>query len=76
MPTLRYLADHPRQAQGVSFVANYILITLIGLGIANPYTIVMVLYVVLFISSLGAFYFPDKLGRRARESPFPILGPY
>ncbi|ORY27083.1 general substrate transporter [Naematelia encephala] len=54
-----------QQAQGVSFVSNYALITLIGLGISNVYTIVMVLYVVLFVSSLGAFYFPDKIGRRA-----------
>lgn len=53
-----------QQGQGVSFVANYTLTTLIGLGIANPYTIVLVLYVVLLVSSLGAFYFPDKLGRR------------
>lgn len=53
-----------QQAQGVSFVANYTLVTLIGLGISNPYTVVMILYVVLLGSSLGAFYFPDKLGRR------------
>lgn len=53
-----------QQAQGVSFVANYTLITLIGLGISNPYTVVLILYVVLLGSSLGAFYFPDKAGRR------------
>lgn len=53
-----------QQAQGVSFVSNYILVTMIGLGISNPYTIVLVLYVVLLVSSFGAFYFPDKAGRR------------
>ncbi|KAK1925233.1 general substrate transporter [Papiliotrema laurentii] len=53
-----------QQAQGVSFVSNYILVTLVSLGINNPYTIVLVLYVVLFVSSLGAFYFPDRVGRR------------
>ena len=56
-----------QQAQGVSFVSNYILVTLVSLGINNPYTIVLVLYVVLFVSSLGAFYFPDRVGRRTRE---------
>jgi hypothetical protein len=59
--------DVNRQAQGVSFVSNYTLTTLITLGIPNPYTIVLVLYVVLFLSSLGAFYLPDKVGRRPRE---------
>jgi hypothetical protein len=58
-----------QQAQGVSFVANYVVILLIRLGIQNVYTIILVLYVVLLVTSLGAFYFPDKLGRRFRESP-------
>lgn len=53
-----------QQAQGVSFVANYVVILLIGLGIQNVYTIVLVLYVVLLVTSLGAFYLPDKVGRR------------
>lgn len=53
-----------QQAQGVSFVANYTVITLLELGITNVYTIVLVLYVILLVSSLGAFYFPDKAGRR------------
>jgi len=61
------LVDFVRQAQGVSFVANYTVITLIGLGIQNVYVIVLVLYIVLLISSLGAFYFPDKFGRRTRK---------
>jgi hypothetical protein len=48
-------------------VSNYILVTLEDLGIQNVYTIVLVLYVVLFVSSLGAFYLPDRVGRRSRE---------
>lgn len=56
-----------QQAQGVSFVSNYTVTTLIGLGIDNVYTIVLVLYVVLFVSSLGAFYLPDRVGRRTCE---------
>lgn len=56
-----------QQAQGVSFVSNYTVTTLISLGIQNVYTIVLVLYVVLLVTSLGAFYFPDKLGRRTRK---------
>ncbi len=56
-----------QQAQGVSFVSNYTVTTLISLGIQNVYTIVLVLYVVLLVTSFGAFYFPDKIGRRTRE---------
>ena len=57
-----------QQGQGVSFVANYTVITLLSIGISNVYTVVLLLYVILLISSLGAFYFPDKLGRRTRKS--------
>lgn len=57
-----------QQAQGVAFVSNYILITLISLGIQDVYLIVMILYVVLLVTSLGAFFLPDYLGRRTRES--------
>lgn len=58
-----------QQAQGVSFVSNYTVTTFLSLGIDNVYTIVLILYVVLLVSSLGAFYFPDRVGRRTRESP-------
>lgn len=61
-----------QQAQGVSFVSNYTVTTLLSLGINNVYTIVLVLYVVLLISSLGAFYLPDRVGRRTRESEFSL----
>ncbi|KAK8843942.1 hypothetical protein IAR55_006734 [Kwoniella newhampshirensis] len=53
-----------QQAQGVSFVSNYILITMIGLGIHNPYAIIVAIYSVLLVTSLGAFYLPDRIGRR------------
>ncbi|BEI83415.1 hypothetical protein CcaverHIS002_0400190 [Cutaneotrichosporon cavernicola] len=53
-----------QQAQGVGFVANYTTVLLLSLGISNVYVIVLVLYVVLLVTSLGAFYLPDKLGRR------------
>jgi MFS family permease len=57
-----------QQAQGVSFVSNYTVTTFLSLGINNVFTIVLILYVVLLVSSLGAFYLPDKVGRRTRES--------
>lgn len=53
-----------QQAQGVGFVSTYVVILFISMGMSNVYTIVLILYVVLLVSSLGAFYFPDKLGRR------------
>jgi MFS family permease len=56
-----------QQAQGVSFVSNYTVTTFLSLGINNVFTIVLILYVVLLVSSLGAFYLPDKVGRRTRE---------
>ncbi|KAJ4204165.1 hypothetical protein NW759_015002 [Fusarium solani] len=53
-----------QQAQGVAFVANYTTVTFISLGIKNVYDMVLVLYAVLLVSSFGAYYFPDKFGRR------------
>lgn len=58
-----------QQAQGVAFVSNYIIVTLISLGIANVFLIVLVLYIVLLVTSLGAFYLPDRVGRRACQYP-------
>ena len=52
-----------QQAQGVSFVSNYTVTTFLSLGINNVFTIILILYVVLLVSSLGAFYLPDKVGR-------------
>jgi SP family sugar:H+ symporter-like MFS transporter len=57
-----------QQAQGVSFVSNYTVTTFLSLGIQNVFTIILILYVVLLVSSLGAFYLPDRVGRRTRES--------
>jgi hypothetical protein len=68
LPVVHSLTQACRQAQGVSFISNYILVTLESLGIQNVYTIVLVLYVVLFVTSLGAFYLPDRVGRRTCES--------
>jgi SP family sugar:H+ symporter-like MFS transporter len=58
-----------QQAQGVSFVSNYTVTTFLSLGINNVFTIILILYVVLLVSSLGAFYLPDKVGRRTCECP-------
>jgi SP family sugar:H+ symporter-like MFS transporter len=55
-----------QQAQGVSFVSNYTVTTFLSLGIQNVFTIILILYVVLLVSSLGAFYLPDRVGRRTR----------
>jgi len=57
-----------QQAQGVSFVSNYTVTTFLSLGIQNVFTIILILYVVLLVSSLGAFYLPDRVGRRTRKS--------
>ena len=62
-----------QQAQGVSFVSNYTVTTFLSLGINNVFTIILILYVVLLVSSLGAFYLPDKVGRRTCKSFLPVL---
>ena len=56
-----------QQAQGVSFAANYVVVLLQSLGINNVYTVALCLNVVMLVSSLGAFYFPDRIGRRTCE---------
>jgi hypothetical protein len=61
-----------QQAQGVSFVSNYTVTTFLSLGINNVFTIVLILYVVLLVSSLGAFYLPDKVGRRTCKPGFTL----
>ncbi|GAA6006089.1 hypothetical protein JCM10207_000519 [Rhodosporidiobolus poonsookiae] len=53
-----------QQAQGSSYMTNYIVIFLIALGMTDVFKLVMIVYVVYLISILFSFYLPDRFGRR------------
>ncbi|KAH8678260.1 putative transporter [Xylariales sp. PMI_506] len=53
-----------QQAQGSGFIVNYSIVFLQSIGITNSYTILIYLYFVNCMSSILAFHFVDKIGRR------------
>lgn len=53
-----------QQGQGLSFIANYLVIFFIQLGIQNPYTILLIVYAFLTVCTAGGFWSQDFLGRR------------
>jgi MFS family permease len=59
-----------QQAQGNSFIIQYAVVFLQTIGISNSYEILVYLYMVNCISSILAFHFVDRFGRR----PLMIYG--
>ncbi|KAF8915492.1 general substrate transporter [Mucidula mucida] len=59
-----------QQAQGISFMNNYLNTTLLNLGFENTYELLVVLYACKLIISFVGFYLPDRVGRR----PLVLLG--
>ncbi|KAM0753518.1 general substrate transporter [Meredithblackwellia eburnea MCA 4105] len=53
-----------QQGQGISFMNNYLNVTLLALGFANTYKILVILYSCKVIISVLGFYLPDRVGRR------------
>ncbi|KAF8915518.1 general substrate transporter [Mucidula mucida] len=53
-----------QQAQGISFMNNYLNTTLLNLGFENTYELLVVLYACKLIISFVGFYLPDRIGRR------------
>src|SRR5689334_12857224 len=53
-----------QQGQGISFMNNYLNVTLIALGFGNAYELLVILYSCKVIISTLGFYLPDKVGRR------------
>lgn len=52
------------QGQGISFTNNYLNITLISLGFADVYQLLVIIYACKVVISLLGFYLPDRIGRR------------
>ncbi|GAA5834241.1 hypothetical protein JCM9279_004254 [Rhodotorula babjevae] len=59
-----------QQAQGSSYMTNYIVLFLIALGMTDVFKIVMALYCLYLAAILCSFYLPDRFGRR----PMLMLG--
>ncbi|GAA5885117.1 hypothetical protein JCM6882_007235 [Rhodosporidiobolus microsporus] len=53
-----------QQAQGSSYMINYIAIFLMALGMTDVFKLVMIIYMLYFVAILGSFYLPDRFGRR------------
>lgn len=53
-----------QQAQGSGFIVNYSIIFLQTIGVTNSFEILIYLYMVNCLSSILAFHFVDRIGRR------------
>ncbi|ORY82922.1 general substrate transporter [Leucosporidium creatinivorum] len=53
-----------QQAQGSSYMTNYIVLFLISLGMTNVFQVVMILYCLYLAAILFSFILPDYFGRR------------
>ena len=53
-----------QQLQGIGFIANYIIVFLISIGIQDVYVLNMILMCVMCTVSVLSFYTTDKIGRR------------
>ncbi|ORY25530.1 general substrate transporter [Naematelia encephala] len=53
-----------QQGQGISFMNNYLNVTLLALGFANTYELLVILYSCKVIISFLGYYLPDRIGRR------------
>ncbi|GAA5871863.1 hypothetical protein JCM8547_003291 [Rhodosporidiobolus lusitaniae] len=54
-----------QQAQGSSYMTNYIVIFLMALGFTDVFKLVMCIYCVYLAAILFSFYLPDRFGRRS-----------
>lgn len=53
-----------QQAQGSSFIANYIVVFFQVIGVKNVYEIMVLFLLTMPVGSAFAFYVPDRFGRR------------
>ncbi|ORY89777.1 general substrate transporter [Leucosporidium creatinivorum] len=53
-----------QQGQGISFMANYLLVTFIALGFSDVYLLSFGVSLVMIGANALGFYLPDKVGRR------------
>lgn len=53
-----------QQAQGASFMSSYAVVFLQTVGVQDVYKISVLLVFFMLVSSIMAFYFPDRFGRR------------
>lgn len=53
-----------QQAQGSSYMNNYVVSFLVGAGVTNVFPVIMGLYCLYYVTILTGHFLPDMLGRR------------